>query len=133
MWLPSLAPPLLRDCGLDPLHPSAEGLTEQWLGVSCTQEHSWDRAAAYAHRLWQGPSLPQKKFTQSCGSSVSGIMENHNTDLGPGFTLNDLVPAPANVVVLWSLLGPLGSAGTGWHTASIKCLSSSGTPSPYVA
>ncbi|XP_003987348.2 gap junction delta-2 protein [Felis catus] len=32
-------------------------------------------------------------------------MENHNTHLAPVFTLNDLVPAPANVVVL---LGPLG-------------------------
>ena len=33
-------------------------------------------------------------------------MENHNTHLAPGFTLNDLVPAPANVVpsqVHWGL------------------------------
>ena len=33
-------------------------------------------------------------------------MENHNTHLAPGFTLNDLVTAPANVAVLWGLLGP---------------------------
>ena len=50
-----------------------------------------------------GP-LAQKKFTRSCSSSISGIMENHNTHLVPGFTLNGLVPAPANVVVLQ---GPL--------------------------
>ena len=40
-------------------------------------------------------------------------MENLNTYLAPGFTLNDLVPALASVVVLWSLLGP------GGHTAPI--------------
>ena len=33
-------------------------------------------------------------------------MENHNTHLAPGFTLNDLVPAPANAAILWGLLGP---------------------------
>ncbi len=54
-------------------------------------------------------------------------MENHNTHLAPGFTLNDLVPAPANVVVLWGLLGQ------GGHKASTKCPSSSGTASPRVA
>ena len=32
-------------------------------------------------------------------------MENHSTHLAPGFTLNDLVPAPTNVVVLPSPLG----------------------------
>ncbi|VFV17899.1 Hypothetical predicted protein [Lynx pardinus] len=36
------------------------------------------------------------------------IIENHNTHLAPGFTVNDLVPAPANVGVLWGLLGPGG-------------------------
>ena len=46
---PSL--PLLRDCGFDLLRPSAEGLTEQWPGASCTQEHLWDHAAANAQRL----------------------------------------------------------------------------------
>ena len=36
-------------------------------------------------------------------------MENNSTHLAPGFTLNDLVPAPANVVVL----GPLGLSFVG--------------------
>uniref|UniRef100_A0ABI7WVG7 Calcyphosine 2 n=1 Tax=Felis catus TaxID=9685 RepID=A0ABI7WVG7_FELCA len=35
-------------------------------------------------------------------------MENHNTRLAPGFTLNDLVLATVNVAVLWGLLGPGG-------------------------
>ena len=56
-------------------------------------------------------------------STVSGIMENHNTSLAPGFTLNDLFPAPVDVVVLWGLLGP------GGHTAS----TSRGTASSHVA
>ena len=43
-------PPLLRDCGFDPLFPFVEGLTEQWLGASCTQEHLQERAAADAQR-----------------------------------------------------------------------------------
>ena len=41
-------------------------------------------------------------------------MESHNIHLAPSITLNNLVPAPANVVVLWGLLGP------GCLTASIK-------------
>ena len=38
-------------------------------------------------------------------------MENHNTNLSPGFTHNKLVPAPANVVVVQDPLGslPVGS------------------------
>ena len=35
-------------------------------------------------------------------------MENHNTHLAPGFTLNDLAPAPANVAAFQGLLGPGG-------------------------
>ena len=50
-------------------------------------------------------------------------MENHNTRLAPGFTLNDLVLATVNVAVLWGLLGP------GGHTAS----TSRGTASSHVA
>ena len=38
-------------------------------------------------------------------------MENHNTHLAPGFTLNDLVPAPGNVIVLQGPLGPLPMGG----------------------
>ena len=90
-----------------------EGLTEQWpneqwLNVGCTQERLLDPAAASALRLWPGASPPQEKFARQCNSSVSGIMENHNTHPAPGFTLKDLVPAPANVAVFWGLLGPGG-------------------------
>ena len=87
--------------------PLLEGLTEPWSGAGRTQELSRDHAAASAQRLRLGAGPPQKKFLRSCSSSVSGIMENHNTHLAPGFTLNDLVPAPANVVVLPGPLGPL--------------------------
>ena len=54
-------------------------------------------------------------------------MENHDTHLAPGFTFNDLVPAPANVVVL---PGPLGPCLWGTHTASTRCPPSRGTASP---
>ena len=54
-------------------------------------------------------------------------MENHNTHLAPGFTLNVLVPVPMNVVVLLGLLGP------GGLTASTKCPPIRGTASPHVA
>ena len=54
-----------------------------------------------------GASPPQKKFTRACSSSVSGILENHNSHLAPDFTPNGPVPAPANVVVLQDPLGPL--------------------------
>ena len=93
--------------------PLREGLTEQWpneqwLNVGCTQERLLDPAASSALRLWPGASPPQEKFARQCNSSVSGIMENHNTHLAPAFNLNDLVPAPANVVIFWGLLGPGG-------------------------
>ena len=48
----------------------------------------------------------QKMFVRQCSSSISGIMENHNTHLAPVFTLNDLAPAPANVAAFWGMLGP---------------------------
>ena len=67
-----------------------EGFTEQRLGASHTQEHSQDCAAADPQRLWLGASLPQKKFTRLCSSSISGIMENYNTHPAPGFTLMTL-------------------------------------------
>ena len=35
-------------------------------------------------------------------------MENHDTHLAPGFTLNHLVPAPPNVAAFRGLLGPGG-------------------------
>ena len=55
-------PSLLRDCSFDPFRSSAEGLTDQWLGVGHTQEHLQDCAAVDAQRLQPGASLPQKKF-----------------------------------------------------------------------
>ena len=86
--------------------PLREGLTEQWPNAVCTQERLLVFAAAGAPRLWPGASPPQKKFAKLCSSSASGIMEDHNTHLAPGFTLNDLAPAPVNVAVFWGLLGP---------------------------
>ena len=111
MWLFSLAPYLRRAAALSRSAHLWEGLTrqwpnEQWQNVGCTQERLLDPAAAGAPRLQPGASLPQKKFVRQCSSSVSGIMENHNPHLAPGFTLNDLVPAPANAAVFWGLLGP---------------------------
>ena len=88
--------------------PLWEGLTKQWQNPSCTQERLRDPAAARVPRLRPGSSLPQKKFMRQCSSSISGIMENHNTHLAPGFTLNDLAPAPANVAAFQGLLGPGG-------------------------
>ena len=93
--------------------PLWEGLieqwpNEQWPNVGCTQEGPLDPAAAGAPKLWPGASSPQKKFMRQCSSSVSGIMENHNTHLLPGVTLNDFAPAPANVATFWGLLRPGG-------------------------
>ena len=56
----------------------------------------------------QVPAHPRKSLQDSVAAAFSGSMENHNTHLTPGFTLNDLVPAPANVALLWGLLGPGG-------------------------
>ena len=111
MRLFSPAPHFRRTAALTLSAPLREGLTEQrpneqWLNVGCTQERPLDPAAAGALRLRPGASLLQKEFARQCSSSASGIMENHNTHLAPGFTLNDLVPAPANAAILWGLLGP---------------------------
>ena len=62
-----------------------------------------------------------EKFLRQCSSSFSGMMENRNTHLAPGFTLNDLVPAPANTAAFPGLPGPT------------HCPSGSGTASPRVA
>ncbi|XP_078290118.1 uncharacterized protein LOC132677163 isoform X2 [Panthera onca] len=45
---------------------------------------------------------------RQCSSSISGTMENCNTHLPLGFTLNNLAPAPANVAAFQGLLGPGG-------------------------
>ena len=108
--------------------PLREGLTEQWLGAGCTQERLWDCAAADTQRLWPGARLPQKKFTQSCSSSTSEIMANHNTHLAPGFTPSNLAPAPVNVV---DLLGPLGPLPLGKSHSLYQVSSQQGNwPSP---
>ena len=93
--------------------PLQEGLTEQWpneqwLNVSCTQECLLDPDVVSAPRLRPGASLPPKKIARQCSISVSGTMENCNTHLAPGFTLNNVAPAPENVAAFWSLLGPGG-------------------------
>ena len=121
-----------RTAALTWFAPLREDLTKQWPNgqwpnVSCTQECLLDPAAAGAPRLRPGASPPQKMFVRQCSSSTSRIMENHNTHLAPGFTPKDFVLAPANVAVLWGLLGP------GGLTAPTKCPSSSGTASPRVA
>ena len=113
MRLFSPAPHFRRTAALTLSAPLREGLTEQrpneqWLNVGCTQERPLDPAAAGALRLRPGASLLQKEFARQCSSSASGIMENHNTRLTPGFTLNDLVPAPVIVAIFWGLLGPDG-------------------------
>ncbi|XP_053066680.1 uncharacterized protein LOC113593370 [Acinonyx jubatus] len=79
-------PSLLRDCGFVPLRPSAGGSHRALAGAGHPQEHSRDCAAANAQRLRLGASPPQKKFTRACSSGVSGILENHNSHLAPGFT-----------------------------------------------
>ena len=61
---------------------------------------------AGAPRLWPGASPSQKTFVRQHSSSISGIMENHNTHLALGFTLNNLAPAPVNVATFRGLLGP---------------------------
>ena len=54
-------------------------------------------------------------------------MENHNTHLSPGFTLNNLVPAPVKVAVFRGLLGP------GGFNSLYQSPSSSETAFPRVA
>ena len=106
--------------------PLWEGLTKQWTNVSCIQECLLDPAVAGALRLQLGASLPQKNFARQY-SSISGIMENHNTHLAPGFTLNDLAPALSNVATFWGLLGP------GGFNSLYQSPSSSETAFPRVA
>ena len=125
------APYFRRSAALTRSAPLREGLTEQWpneqwMNVGCSQEHLLDPTAS-APRLQPGASLSQKMFARQCSSSISGIMENHNTHLAPGFTLNDHATAPANVVAFWGLLGPDG------FNSLYQMSSSSGTTSPCVA
>ena len=77
---------------------------EQWLNVICTQEQPLDSTVASAQDCSQVPARLHKKITRQCSLSISGTMENHNTHLTPGFSLNNLAPAPVNVAVFWGLL-----------------------------
>ena len=104
----SLAPYFRRTVALTHSASLREGLTEQWPNAGCTQERLLDPAAAGAPRLRPGASLPPQKIARQYNLSVSGTMENRNTHLAPGFTLNNLVPAPANVAAFRGLLGPGG-------------------------
>ncbi|VFV35536.1 Hypothetical predicted protein, partial [Lynx pardinus] len=113
MRLFSPAPYFRRTSALTRSAPLREGLTERWPNeqrpdVSCTQERPLDPAVARALRLRPGASLPPKKIARQCSLSVSGTMENRNPHLAPGFTLNNLAPAPANVAAFRGLLGPGG-------------------------
>ena len=107
--------------------PLQGGLTEQWPNVGCTQERLLNPAAASALRLQPGASQPQKKFEKKYSSSISGFMENHNTHLTPGFTLNDLFQHQR----MWLF------SGVCWDqvasTVSTKCPSNSGTAFSRVA
>ena len=104
----SLAPYFRGTAALTRSTPLWEGLTEQWPNVGCTQERLLDPAAAGVPRLQPGANPPLIKFARQRSSSLSGIMENHNIHLAPGFTLNDFAPAPANVAAFWGLPGPGG-------------------------
>ena len=93
--------------------PLQEGLTEQWpneqwLNIGCTRVRPLHPVVVGDPRLRPGARPSQKMFARHCSSSISGIMENHNTHLAPGFTLNDLAPALSNVATFWGLLGPGG-------------------------
>ena len=104
-------PLLLTDCGFDLFRPSAGGSHLAMAGCRPQPGTFTGRAAADAQRLQPGASPPRKKFARQRSSSASGIMENHNTHLAPGFIPSDLVPAPVNAVILLGLLGPcLGGA-----------------------
>ncbi|VFV28928.1 Hypothetical predicted protein [Lynx pardinus] len=108
MRLFSLAPYFRRTAALTCSTPLREGLSEQWPNVGCTQECLLHPAVAGALRLQPGASPPPKKIARQCSSSISGTMENRHTHLTPGFTLNNLAPAPANVAAFRGLLGPGG-------------------------
>ncbi|VFV41317.1 Hypothetical predicted protein [Lynx pardinus] len=105
MQLFSPAPYFRRTVALTRSAPLLEGLTEQWLNeqwpnVGCTQKCPLDLAVAGALRLRPGASPPPKKMQQR--------FRDYGKLLAPGFTLNDLVPAPANVATFRGLLGPGG-------------------------
>ena len=139
MRLFSPAPYFRRTAALTRPATLRKGLTdqrpnEQWPNVICTQECLLYPAVADVLRLQPGGSLSQKMVARQCSSSISGIMENHNTHLAPGLTLNGLAPAPANVAAFWGLLGPGGfnslyqMSFPQWNCSSPCGLRTFGTP-----
>ncbi|XP_047735391.1 uncharacterized protein LOC125177129 isoform X3 [Prionailurus viverrinus] len=106
MRLFPLTPYFRKTAALTRSTPLWAGLTqqwtnEQWPNAGCTQEGLLDPAAARAPRLRPGASLPQKSSGDNVAAAFQGLW-------APGFTLNDLVPTPANVAVFRGLLGPGG-------------------------
>ncbi|XP_047697931.1 uncharacterized protein LOC125156220 [Prionailurus viverrinus] len=116
-------PSLLRDCGFAPLRFSAGGSHQALAAGRSPSGRFRDRLLPTPRDCGRVPAPRRKKFPRSCSGSVSGTMESHNPHLAPGFTPSDLVPAPANVALLWGLLGPGGCA------ASTRCPPSRGTAS----
>ena len=58
----------------------------------------------------QVPARPRKSSRDGVAAAFQGLWEI-TTHLAPGFTLNDLVPAPANVAAFRGLPGPGGFNG----------------------
>ena len=118
-------PSLPRDRGSNALHPSAGGSHRAPAGCHRPQER-WRDCAADAQRLRLGwvPAAPEKVPMIGWQQRFRYYGKSQCTS---GFTPSDLVPAPANAIVL---RGPLGPGGC---TASTKCPPSRGTASPRVA
>ena len=129
-------PLLLKDYGFDPFRPSMgwshRAMAECWLhlGTPAGSCYSWCPETAARCQ----PARSRKSLRDSVAAAFTGIMENYKTHLAPGFTLNDLDPAPANVAVFWGLLGPGGfnslyqMSFQQWNCFSLCGLRTSWTP-----
>ena len=74
-------PPLLRDCSFDLLHPSAEGLTEQWLGAAHTEECLQTVLLPMPRDCGQVPTCSRKSLRDSVAAVPQGLWKNHNKHL----------------------------------------------------